>query len=55
MNFFSKLFFMEASPLIDKGKRAFLTESDMLPLPDFLSPRSELYSFDQLPIFSLLI
>jgi ABC-type multidrug transport system fused ATPase/permease subunit len=43
-----KLFFLEASPLIDKGKTHILVESDMLSLPDHLHPKSNTFPEDKL-------
>jgi ABC-type multidrug transport system fused ATPase/permease subunit len=43
MNYFKHLFFMEASPLIKKGKSTHVTEDDMLDLPARLDPRSQVF------------
>ena len=39
MKFFNHFFFREALTLISKSKNAFITEKDMLPLPERLNPR----------------
>ncbi|MBS1971145.1 MAG: ATP-binding cassette domain-containing protein [Bdellovibrionales bacterium] len=40
MDFFRKLFFTQAVPLIKKAKLQHIEENDMLPLPDLVNPRS---------------
>jgi len=48
MKFFKKLFFLEASPLVEKGKSKILQESDMLSLPEHLHPKTEIFNEDEL-------
>lgn len=48
MKLLKKLFFLEASPLIEKGKTQILKESDMLSLPDHLHPKNKTFPEDQL-------
>ncbi len=43
MKFLKHFFFMEASPLIKKGKTQTITESDMLSLPPHLDPRNVVF------------
>lgn len=40
MDFFRKLFFTEAVPLIKKAKQKHIEESDMLALPELINPRA---------------
>lgn len=48
MKLLKKLFFLEASPLIHKGKTHILQAEDMLSLPDHLHPKSRTFNEDQL-------
>lgn len=40
MNFFRRLLFSQASPLVKLAKTKYLEESDLLPLPDHLHPKN---------------
>lgn len=48
MKFIKKLFFLEASPLVEKGKSKILQESDMLSLPDHLHPKTKFFREEDL-------
>lgn len=48
MKWFEKLFFMEVSPLIKKGKTSIIVESDMLSLPSHLDPRNIVFPEEEL-------
>ncbi|MFA6236026.1 MAG: ABC transporter transmembrane domain-containing protein [Bacteriovorax sp.] len=48
MKFFKNMFFMEADPLIKKGKTRVIVESDMLALPEHLNPRGKVFPEEEI-------